>query len=211
MLIRLLCFSISLLVSQPETRPHFIGQWDHAVTTDREDPDGHGGEIHHRWEFRADGTFAATVGLECQTTYKVEGHHLLTIDSSSKLPVEDQEFRIEGNVLILKLDGEETRLKRLDPLSIGTADIVGRWGDKGDFFHQGPNGLFEIAFTEDGRMTIKMQSQPMDGRYKISNRLLIAVDRTGTTKYRFRFENGFLFLKSLDEESTGETRHKRVR
>lgn len=111
--------------------------------------------------------------------------------------------------MILKSDGgEEVRLKRLSPRSRSTADIVGRWGEKFDFF--GPNGFLEIELTEDGRIKVTMQRQPVAGRYRFRNNLLTIIERSGTTKQRFRFENGFLLVKSLDEENTEDKRFRRV-
>jgi hypothetical protein len=180
-----------------------IGEWEAVIINEAVE-----GGMYQRWQFRQDKSLVETGGIRWRGTYKVEGHRL--INSSSKFLKEAEEFRIEGNILILKSDeGEEIRLKRLSPRSRSTADIVGRWGEKFDFF--GPNGLIEIGLTEDGRIKVTMQRQPVAGRYKVGNNLLTIIEQSGTTKHRFRFKNGFLLVKSLDEQNTEEKRFRRIR
>ena len=192
-----------LLPLQSVTGSALIGEWEAVIINEPAY-----GEMYQRWQFRQDKYFVETGGIRWRGTYRVEGHRL--INSSFKFLKEAEEFRIEGNILILKSDeGEELRLKRLSPRSRSTADIVGRWGEKFDFL--GPNGLLEIELTADGRIKVKMQRQPVAGGYRLRNNLLTIIERSGTTKHRFRFENGFLLVKSLDEENTEDKRFRRVR
>ena len=202
------CSILALLLSHAGTVAHVIGNWEYIITEQAAE----NGEVREELQFRRDGSFMQTLRLQSHGTYKVAANHLnCTFYSKSGFLSEDNEFSIEGNILIIKVEGEEMRLKRISSFSDNTAAVVGRWrlGQKIGFVHL--NGLFEIALTRDGGITQKWQSQPVKGRYKIKNSLLTTIDRTGTTKYRIRFENGGLFLKFLDEENSEEKKYTRIR
>jgi len=198
------CSVLLLLLSQTGTGAHVIGEWDYRVPPVQL---ADGGEVHEEWQFRRDGSFVQMLRMEAHGTYKIAGNHL--ISTLVKWFPDPTEFSIEGNVLIIKVDGEEVRLERLSSFSPSTDAVVGRWGVKVPFFDQ--VGVFEIALTGDGGITLKFQGQAMKGRYRIKNSLLTTIDRTGTTKYQFRLERGLLFLKPLDEANSEEKKYRRIR
>ena len=213
MCIPALCFSILLLLlPQSGLRASIVGEWERVVKTERTDPEFRGAEIRTRWQFRRDGTLVRTLAIEAHGNYRVDGTHLISVlGSGSEAVTEDQEFRIEGNIFILKFNGkEELRLERRSSPAHGASRIVGAWSMKAGFFHQ-ENSTLEFVFTEDGRITMKMQTEPYTSRYKIKNSLLTVSPGIGAEEYKVRLENGFLFLIAVGGDGNGDGKYTRVR
>ena len=193
-----------ILLPQFRTSINIIGQWEQTeldkVTETSEAPP------HIRLQFHRDGSFVATYWISLDGTYEVRGNDILTKSINSDSATTDRmSFKVEGDSLTLSLKGEEMKLKRLSPSAPGDLPTLGRWGIKGAFFHGGNNGLCELLLTKDGRITFKIQAEPERGRYKIKGNVLTMKG----ARYRIRFEEGGLILKSLDEPEY-ERKYKRL-
>ena len=200
-------FVLILLILLPQAMisKSIIGQWENAETTEVTKTTE--AAPHFRLQFHRDGSFVATFWISFDGTYEVRENNILTKSTNSDSETMDKlSFKVEGDTLTLSFNSEEMKLKRLSPSASGDLPVVGRWGIKGAFFHGGNNGLCELLFTKDRRITFKMQGEPERGRYKIKGSLLTMNDE----RYRVRFEEGLLILKSLDEPES-ERKYKAVK
>lgn len=196
-----------ILLIQARTNSAIIGRWESV-----EPKEG----LTVIQEFRSGGLYSRTIHITSHGTYAVEGNRIIDTfppspDAGTEEKRESIEFEIQGDDLVLRVKDynqrdDEMRLKRLDHQNGGSASLAGRWGIKGAFFHGDNNGRFEMEFTKEGQLTIKMYREPDNGRYRISRDLLITtVDGERETNH-FRFESGFLILNS----ATRTERYKRV-
>lgn len=190
---------MALLLTQARSVQTIIGKWEALEPA--------AGGFFVTMEFGPRGVFYHTAGISRSGTYRLDGSRILIEEGVSNSDSDAMEFRVESDKLVSKGADGEVAWPRIGRSTPNSPPIVGKWGAKGAFFHGGENGAATFEFTQDGHFKFRMQAEPEKGRYQTRGKLLITKASGESTIYSFRFEDGFLILKS---DSIREERYRRI-
>ena len=145
-------------------------------------------------------------------TYKLDRNRLTMTITSLNPDVKERitqsvEGRIDGDTLIQKVEGREYRMHRLNQSQPDKSSIIGKW------IMDIPEGTDQrmpiVEYKKNGEWIFRMSLGTGKGSYSIDGDLLTTTLDIGTRVSRFRFEKGFLFLKS-PPDGGAEDRFKRI-
>lgn len=194
--------ALTLLLTQASARQSIVGTWESVEAVDG---------MRDLMEFSRGGRFTKTVGLSGIGTYRVDGNRALIEEAAgSDESAKSMELRIESDKLVLKEGSGEMRLSRLARRTPDAPALVGKWGLRMPFPIHGPDeGSLTIELTRDGQYRLRMQTKPTKGSYKVRRNRVTVKTSDGTHASSFRFEDGFLILRS-EVEAKREEKFKRV-
>lgn len=192
--------TIALFLMQGRAGHTIIGKWEAVEANDG---------FRVTMEFGRGGVFYQTAGIYRSGTYRLDGSRILVEEPALNNAAEAAEFRIDGDELVLKFEDGELRLPRIGRQTSNAPAIVGKWGEKGAYFHGGDNGFASFEFTQDGRFIFRMQAEPEKGRYQTRGNLLTTRMHGESSASSIRFEDGFLILKSRSKPPH-EEKYKRI-
>ncbi len=194
--------ALFLLLTQATASQSIAGKWESVEAVDG---------LRELMEFSRGGRFSKTVGLSGTGTYRLDGNRALIEEAAgSDESAKSMELRIESEKLVLEEGGGEMRLSRLTRRTPDAPAFVGKWGLRVPFPLHGPdNGSLTIELTRDGQYRLRMQTKPTRGSYKVRGNRVTVKTSDGTHASSFRFEDGFLILRSA-VESKREEKFKRV-
>lgn len=179
--------TLALLLMQGRPSYTIIGKWEAVDASEG---------FCMIMEFGPRGVFYRSGGICRSGTYRLDGSRILVDEAGLHSASEATEFRIDGDELVLKTEDGELRLPRLGRQTPNAPAIVGKWGEKGAFFHGGDNGSATLEFTQDGHFKFRMQTEPEKGRYQRRGKMLITRAGGEYIESPIRFEDGFLILQS---------------
>lgn len=194
--------AVVLVLAQAKPSQTIVGKWEALEPAD---------DLRLVLEFRRDGRFFRSVGGTLSGNCRLDGNRIL-IEGPTRSggSSESMELRIEADTLVMKVEDDELRfLKRLNRRAPNVPATVGKWGVTFPFFHGGGKGLWTIELTADGQCRSRIQSEAQKGRYKTRGNIVIIKDPDETRTSSYRFENGFLILKSHSIPGS-EEKYKRI-
>lgn len=196
--------AVVLVLAQAKASQTIVGKWEALEPAD---------DLRLVLEFRRDGRVFRSVGGTLSGNCRLDGNRILVEEGLTKSgePSESMELRIETDALVMKVEDDELRfLKRLNRRAPNVPATVGKWGVTFPFFHGGGKGLWTIELTADGQCRSRIQSEAhQKGRYKTRGNIVIIKDPDETRTSSYRFENGFLILKSHSKPGS-EEKYKRI-
>lgn len=193
--------AVVLVLAQAKASQTIVGKWEALEPAD---------DLRLVLEFRRDGRFFRSVGGTLSGNCRLDGNRIL-IEGPTRSggSSESMELRIEADTLVMKVEDDERRFLRLNRRAPNVPATVGKWGVTFQFFHGGGKGLWTIEVTADGQCRSRIQSEAEKGRYKTRGNIVSIKDPDETRTSSYRFENGFLILKSHSKPGN-EEKYKRI-